>query len=51
MTAVLVDQVIKQKVPNILFHINHVRVPEVTVELIDSRDVHVDAYNNRIDAF
>ena len=51
MTAVLVEQVIKQKVPNILFHINHVTVPEVMVELIDSRDVHVDAYNNEIDAF
>lgn len=51
MTAVLVEQVIKLKVPNILFHINHVTVPEVMVELIDSRDVHVDSYNNQIDAF
>ncbi len=51
MTAVLVDQVIKLSIPNILFHINHVTVPEVMVELIDSRDVHVDSYNNRIDAF
>jgi len=51
MTAVLVDQVIKQKIPNIFFHINHVTVPEVMVELIDSRDVHVDSYNNQIDAF
>lgn len=51
MTAVLVEQVIKLKIPNILFHINHVTVPEVMVELIDSRDVHVDSYNNRIDAF
>jgi len=51
MTAVLVEQVIKLKVPNILFHINHVTVPEVMVELIDSRDVHVDSYNNEIDAF
>ncbi|WP_373032541.1 hydrogenase formation protein HypD [Sulfurovum sp.] len=51
MTAVLVEQVIKQKIPNIFFHINHVTVPEVMVELIDSRDVHVDSYNNRIDAF
>ncbi len=38
MTAVLVEQVIKLKVPNILFHINHVTVPEVMVELIDNRD-------------
>jgi hydrogenase expression/formation protein HypD len=51
MTAVLVEQVIKQKIPNIFFHINHVTVPEVMVELIDSRDVHVDSYNNQIDAF
>ncbi len=51
MTAVLLDQVIKHKIPNILFHINHVTVPEVMKELIDSRDIHVDSYNNRIDAF
>jgi len=51
MTAVLIDQVIGQDIQNILFHINHVTVPEVMVELIDSRDVHVDAYNNQIDAF
>jgi len=51
MTAVLVEQVIKLKVPNILFHINHVTVPEVMVELIDSRDEHVDSYNHQIDAF
>ena len=51
MTAVLLDQVIKQGVENILFHINHVTVPEVMQELIDSRDVHVDSYNNKIDAF
>ncbi|MDQ7045593.1 MAG: hydrogenase formation protein HypD [Sulfurimonas sp.] len=51
MTAVLVEQTIKLKIPNLLFHINHVTVPEVMVELIDSRDVHVDSYNNQIDAF
>ena len=51
MTAVLVDQVIKLGITNILFHINHVTVPEVMVELIDSRDEHVDSYNNQIDAF
>jgi hydrogenase expression/formation protein HypD len=51
MTAVLIEQVIKLGIPNILFHINHVTVPEVMVELIDSRDVHVDSYNNKIDAF
>ena len=51
MTAVLLDQVIKKGIDNILFHINHVTVPEVMVELIDSRDEHVDSYNNQIDAF
>jgi hydrogenase expression/formation protein HypD len=51
MTAVLVEQVIKQGISNIFFHINHVTVPEVMVELVDSRDVHVDSYNNEIDAF
>lgn len=51
MTAALIDVVLKRKIPNILFHINHVTVPEVMVELIDSRDEHVDSYNNRIDAF
>ncbi len=51
MTAVLLEQVIKKRIPNIFFHINHVTVPEVMKELIDSRDVHVDSYNNNIDAF
>jgi hydrogenase expression/formation protein HypD len=51
MTAVLLDQVIKKHISNIFFHINHVTVPEVMKELIDSRDVHVDSYNNNIDAF
>jgi len=51
MTAVLLDQVIQKGIKNIFFHINHVTVPEVMVELIDSRDVHVDSYNNKIDAF
>ena len=51
MTAVLIEQVIKLQIPNILFHINHVTVPEVMRELIDSRDIHIDSYNNRIDAF
>ncbi len=51
MTAVLVDIIINKKIKNIFFHINHVTVPEVMVELIDSRDEHVDSYNNQIDAF
>ncbi len=51
MTAALVDTVVKKDIKNIYFHINHVTVPEVMVELIDSRDEHVDSYNNQIDAF
>ena len=51
MTAVLLDAVIKKDIKNIYFHINHVTVPEVMRELIDSRDIHVDSYNNKIDAF
>jgi len=51
MTAALLDKVIKDDIKNIFFHINHVTVPEVMKELIDSRDEHVDSYNNKIDAF
>ncbi len=51
MTAALLDIVVKKEIKNILFHINHVTVPEVMKELIDSRDIHVDSYNNKIDAF
>jgi len=51
MTAALVDQVVKLGLKNVLFHINHVTVPEVMQELLESRDEHVDSYNNRIDAF
>jgi len=51
MTAVVVDRVIKESIDNIYFHINHVTVPEVMKELIDSRDIHIDSYNNKIDAF
>jgi len=51
MTASLVDIVLKRGIKNIFFHINHVTVPEVMVELIDSRDEHIDSYNNQIDAF
>jgi len=51
MTASLLDVVIKKDIKNIYFHINHVTVPEVMRELIDSRDEHVDSYNNSIDAF
>jgi hydrogenase expression/formation protein HypD len=51
MTAALMQTIIKLDIKNILLHINHVTVPEVMKELIDSRDIHVDSYNNQIDAF
>lgn len=51
MSAALLESVVKGDIKNIFFHINHVRVPEVMRELIHSRDVHVDSYNNKIDAF
>ena len=51
MTAALLNAVVKKNITNIYFHINHVTVPEVMKELIDSRDEHIDSYNNRIDAF
>ena len=51
MTAALVNSIKKLDIKNILLHINHVTVPEVMKELIDSRDIHVDSYNNQIDAF
>lgn len=51
MTAALLNHVVKNKIENILFHINHVTVPEPMKELIDSHDVQVNSYDNQIDAF
>ncbi len=51
MSAALLQNVIDLNLKNVLFHINHVTVPEVMRELIDSRDEHIDSYNNQIDAF
>lgn len=51
MSAALLDVVIKRDIKNIFLHINHVTVPEVMKELIDSRDEHVNSYDHRIDAF
>ena len=48
MTASLLEACIKQNISNLLFHINHVTVPEVMIELIDSRDEQIDSYNNTI---
>lgn len=51
MTASLVNFVIKNGIKNILFHINHVTVPEPMKELIDSHDEQVNSYDSQIDAF
>jgi hydrogenase expression/formation protein HypD len=44
MTAVLIDQTIKQKIPNIYFHINHVTVPEPMRVLLDGKNCKIDAF-------
>ena len=51
MTAAMIARAEKLELKNLLVHVNHVTVPEVMRELIDSRDEHIDSYNNRIDAF
>jgi len=38
MTAVLLEQTIKQNIDNIYFHINHVTVPEVMEETLKKMD-------------
>ncbi|NOQ32412.1 MAG: hydrogenase formation protein HypD [Helicobacteraceae bacterium] len=44
MSAALFDSVIKQGIKNILFHINHVTVPEAMRLLVSSRDNKIDAF-------
>ncbi len=51
MTAALINHVIKNDIKNILFHINHVTIPQAMLELISSDDVQVNSYDNNIDAF
>ena len=51
MSAALLEHAIKEGLENLLLHVNHVTVPEVMQELVDSRDEHIDSYNNKIDAF
>ncbi len=51
MTAALLNYVENHEIRNILFHINHVTVPEPMKELIDSHDEQVNSYDNQIDAF
>jgi len=44
MTAALIDQVIKRDIKNILFHINHVTVPEPMRVLLDDETNKIDAF-------
>ena len=44
MSAVLVEQVIAQKLTNVFFHINHVTVPEAVDAIMASGDARIDAF-------
>lgn len=44
MTCALLEQVIKNDIKNILFHINHITVPEVMKVLVEDEDCKIDAF-------
>ncbi|KLE04200.1 hydrogenase formation protein HypD [Aliarcobacter butzleri] len=44
MTCALMEQVIKQDIKNILFHINHITVPEVMHVLVQDENCKIDAF-------
>lgn len=44
MTAVLIDQTMKQNISNLLFHINHVTVPEPMRILLEGGNCQIDAF-------
>lgn len=44
MTSALIDQVIKKDINNILFHINHITVPEPMKALLDDPTNKIDAF-------
>jgi hydrogenase expression/formation protein HypD len=44
MTSALLDVVIKRNIKNILFHINHVTVPEAMAALLSDADCKIDAF-------
>lgn len=44
MTCALMEQVIKQDIKNILFHINHITVPEVMQVLVQNENCKIDAF-------
>ena len=44
MTCALMEQVIKQDIKNVLFHINHITVPEVMEVLVQDENCKIDAF-------
>ncbi len=44
MSAVLIQNVIEQKITNVYFHINHVTVPEAVEAIMSSGDAQIDAF-------
>ncbi|MFW2516865.1 hydrogenase formation protein HypD, partial [Aliarcobacter butzleri] len=44
MTCALMEQVIKQNIKNILFHKNHITVPEVMQVLVQDVNCKIDAF-------
>jgi hydrogenase expression/formation protein HypD len=44
MTCALLEQVIKQDIKNILFHVNHITVPEVMQVLVQDENCKIDAF-------
>ncbi|WNL12921.1 hydrogenase formation protein HypD [Aliarcobacter cryaerophilus] len=44
MTCALMEQVIKQDIKNVLFHINHITVPEVMRVLVQDENCKIDAF-------
>ncbi len=44
MSAALIKRVIKDKIPNLLLHINHVRVPEPMRVLMDDKECRINAF-------
>ncbi len=44
MTSALINQVVQKKIPNILFHINHITVPEPMKVLLDDKENKIDAF-------
>ncbi|PID47887.1 MAG: hydrogenase formation protein HypD [Proteobacteria bacterium] len=44
MTASIINMVVKKKIKNVLFHINHVLVPEILDFLLKDEDTKIDAF-------